>query len=53
MNAALAALHSVDAAAVGLADFGRPGDYFARQVVAMVGSVPGVRDAAHPGHGPL
>jgi aminoglycoside phosphotransferase (APT) family kinase protein len=32
MNAALAALHRVDVAAVGLADFGRPGDYFARQV---------------------
>ena len=31
MNAALAALHSVDVAAAGLADFGRPGDYFARQ----------------------
>ncbi len=32
MNAALAALHSVDPAAVGLADFGRPGNYFARQL---------------------
>lgn len=32
MNAALAALHSVDVQAVGLADFGRPGDYYARQV---------------------
>ena len=31
MNAGLAALHSIDAAAVGLADFGRPGSYFARQ----------------------
>ena len=31
MNAALAALHSLDIAAAGLADFGRPGDYFARQ----------------------
>jgi len=28
----LAALHRVDPAAVGLADYGRPGDYFARQV---------------------
>ena len=27
----LAALHSVDPVAVGLADYGRPGDYFARQ----------------------
>jgi aminoglycoside phosphotransferase (APT) family kinase protein len=32
MNAALASLHSVDIAAVGLADFGRPGNYFARQL---------------------
>ncbi len=31
MNATLAALHMVDPAAVGLADFGRPGNYFARQ----------------------
>ena len=31
MNAALAALHSIDPARVGLADFGRPGSYFARQ----------------------
>ena len=31
MNATLAALHSVDPAAVGLSDFGRPGNYFARQ----------------------
>jgi aminoglycoside phosphotransferase (APT) family kinase protein len=28
----LARLHAVDSAAVGLADFGRPGNYFARQV---------------------
>jgi aminoglycoside phosphotransferase (APT) family kinase protein len=32
MNRALAALHAVDPAAVGLADFGRPGNYFARQL---------------------
>lgn len=32
MNAALAALHAVDPAKVGLADFGRPGNYFARQL---------------------
>lgn len=31
MNQTLAALHSVDVQAVGLADFGRPGNYFARQ----------------------
>jgi len=31
MNEALAALHDVDVEAAGLADFGRPGNYFARQ----------------------
>jgi aminoglycoside phosphotransferase (APT) family kinase protein len=32
MNATIAALHQVDYAAVGLADYGRPGNYFARQI---------------------
>jgi aminoglycoside phosphotransferase (APT) family kinase protein len=32
MNATLAQLHSVDYAAVGLADYGRPGNYFERQI---------------------
>lgn len=32
MNAALAALHDVDIAEVGLADYGKPGNYFARQL---------------------
>ena len=32
MNAALASLHSLDPAALGLGDFGRPGNYFARQL---------------------
>jgi aminoglycoside phosphotransferase (APT) family kinase protein len=32
MNRVLAALHSVDPTALGLADFGRPGSYFERQV---------------------
>lgn len=32
MNAVIAALHSVDYADVGLADFGRPGNYMARQI---------------------
>jgi aminoglycoside phosphotransferase (APT) family kinase protein len=31
MNAALARLHAIDVAAVGLADYGKPGNYFARQ----------------------
>jgi aminoglycoside phosphotransferase (APT) family kinase protein len=32
MNAVIAALHSVDCEAVGLGDFGKPGNYFARQI---------------------
>jgi len=32
MNRVIAALHSVDAATVGLADYGKPGNYFDRQI---------------------
>jgi aminoglycoside phosphotransferase (APT) family kinase protein len=32
MNRVIAALHKVDYAAVGLADYGKPGSYFARQI---------------------
>lgn len=32
MNATIAALHQVDPAAVGLGDYGRPGNYFQRQI---------------------
>ncbi len=32
MNGAIAALHNVDYNAAGLADFGRPGNYFSRQI---------------------
>jgi aminoglycoside phosphotransferase (APT) family kinase protein len=32
MNRVLAALHSLDYAALGLADYGKPGNYFARQI---------------------
>lgn len=32
MNRVIAALHTVDIDAVGLADYGRPGNYFARQI---------------------
>jgi aminoglycoside phosphotransferase (APT) family kinase protein len=32
MNAVLARLHTVDWRAIGLADFGKPGNYFARQI---------------------
>ncbi len=31
-NRVIAALHSIDPAAVGLADYGKPGNYFARQI---------------------
>ena len=32
MNAAMAALHSFDPAEIGLGDYGKPGNYFARQI---------------------
>ena len=32
MNQTIARLHSVDYAAIGLADYGKPGNYFARQI---------------------
>lgn len=32
MNATIATLHTIDPAAIGLADYGRAGDYFARQI---------------------
>ncbi|HJQ15727.1 MAG TPA: phosphotransferase family protein [Allosphingosinicella sp.] len=32
MNAAIAALHQIDYQAAGLADFGKPGNYFVRQI---------------------
>jgi len=32
MNRVIAALHNVDYAAIGLAEFGKPGNYFARQI---------------------
>jgi aminoglycoside phosphotransferase (APT) family kinase protein len=32
MNEALARLHMADYVAIGLADYGRPGNYFARQI---------------------
>jgi aminoglycoside phosphotransferase (APT) family kinase protein len=32
MNSAIAALHQIDYVALGLSDFGRPGNYFARQI---------------------
>ena len=32
MNATIAALHAIDPASVGLSDYGRPGNYFERQI---------------------
>jgi aminoglycoside phosphotransferase (APT) family kinase protein len=32
MNRVIAALHSVDVCAAGLADYGKPGNYFERQI---------------------
>ena len=32
MNRTIAALHSIDPEAAGLGDYGKPGNYFARQV---------------------
>jgi aminoglycoside phosphotransferase (APT) family kinase protein len=32
MNRVIAALHTIDYAAIGLSDYGRPGNYFARQI---------------------
>jgi aminoglycoside phosphotransferase (APT) family kinase protein len=37
MNRVLAALHSVDVAAIGLDDYGKPGNYFARQLARWAG----------------
>jgi len=36
LNRAIAALHSVDAAKVGLADFGKPGNYVERQIARWI-----------------
>lgn len=37
MNGALARLHAIDVAAAGLSDYGKPGDYFARQLARWSG----------------
>jgi aminoglycoside phosphotransferase (APT) family kinase protein len=36
LNRAIAALHSIDPASVGLADFGRPGNYVERQIARWI-----------------
>lgn len=37
MSAAIAGLHRVDSVAIGLADYGKPGNYFARQIARWSG----------------
>ena len=52
MNATLAALHDVDPAAVGLGDFGKPGNYFARQTARWAGQYRDSEVERHePAHG--
>jgi aminoglycoside phosphotransferase (APT) family kinase protein len=45
----IAALHQVDPAAVGLADYGKPGNYIERQVARWTQAVPRRRDRDHRG----
>ena len=45
MNATIAALHSIDPAAAGLADYGKPGNYFERQIARWSGQYLGDIDA--------
>lgn len=62
MNRVIAALHSVDYRSIGLADFGKPGSYFARQIerwskqyrLSETESIPAMDAliAALPGHIP-
>jgi aminoglycoside phosphotransferase (APT) family kinase protein len=48
----LAALHNVDYAAVGLADYGKPGNYFARQIDRWTKQYKASETEPDPGHGP-
>ncbi len=48
MNATLAALHSVDPVAVGLGDYGKPGNYFERQVTRWSGQYRDAKTAPLP-----
>ncbi len=51
MNKTMAALHNVDIDAVGLSDYGRPGNYFERQLESMEQAISRVRNRAHRCHG--
>jgi acyl-CoA dehydrogenase len=48
MNRVIAALHGVDVNAVGLGDFGRPGNYFARQIARWSRQCEPSEDGAAP-----
>jgi aminoglycoside phosphotransferase (APT) family kinase protein len=50
MNATIAALHSADFAAIGLADYGKPGDYARRQIKRWAGQY--LQDVADAGRVP-
>lgn len=45
MNATIAALHRIDPVAVGLGDYGRPGNYFERQIARWSGQYAGDAEA--------
>ena len=51
MNRVLVQLHTLDFAAIGLGDYGKPGNYFARQIGALEQAVPRLRDRADRGDG--
>ena len=51
LNATLARLHQVDVAAIGLADYGRPGNYFQRQIDRWIKQYRGAETRGHPGDG--
>jgi aminoglycoside phosphotransferase (APT) family kinase protein len=48
MNRVIAALHAVDPAAVGLGDYGRPGNYFERQITRWTRQYEGRAGRARP-----
>lgn len=48
LNATLARLHQVDVNAIGLADYGKPGNYFARQVDRWIKQYRGAETEAIP-----
>lgn len=48
MNETLARLHGVDPAAIGLGDYGRPGNYFARQLGRWVENYRAAETDPHP-----